>query len=451
MGKMSGKLFGTDGVRGIANGKLTADLAFKLARAGAEILGDGMKRPKFVLGTDTRISADMLESAMVAGLCSMGSDAIVVGVVPTPAVAYLTRHLGAHGGIMVSASHNPAEYNGIKFFDRKGYKLDDDMERAIENITLKGTKKPPCTGSDLGRKIVEAKGLKYYKDYLKGTVSGDFTGLEVGVDCANGSAFNIAPLVLTELGAKVSVMNDKPDGLNINKLCGSTHPEGLASLVKERDLDLGLAFDGDADRLIAVDNKGKIIDGDYIMAICAHRLKEQGTLAGDTVVATVMSNLGLHRAMEEIGCKVEETQVGDKYVLQRMMEKGYIFGGEQSGHIIFSELNTTGDGLLTALQLLESIKYFDKSLSQLCDSIEKFPQVLVNARVKDYNKEAYCEDGIIIDGIERVRDRLKGDGRLLVRPSGTEPFIRIMLEGRDTGQLRLYAEELASLIENRLA
>jgi phosphoglucosamine mutase len=446
-----GKLFGTDGVRGIANEELTPDLAFKLARAGSAVLGNGMKRPRFVLGTDTRLSSDMLESAMVAGLCSAGSDAVMVGVVPTPAIAYLIRHLGTDGGIVISASHNPAQYNGIKFFDRHGYKLDDDIEEAIEQIVFEGADGAPCTGADLGRKINETRGIRYYADFLKDTVSGDFGGLKVAVDCANGAAYKVAPLVLTELGAKVSVINDSPDGTNINSRCGSTHPEELAAFVKEKGLDLGLAFDGDADRLIAVDGRGEIIDGDYIMAVCARRLKDQGKLAGDAVVATVMSNLGLHKALEKIGCRVEETKVGDRYVLQRMMEKGYSLGGEQSGHIIFLEQNTTGDGLLTALQLLDSIRYFDKSLAELCSTMEKFPQVLVNARVKNSRKECYIQDEVVRSEIERVQNQLEGNGRVLIRPSGTEPLVRIMLEGQDAGQLKLYAENLAKLIESRLA
>jgi phosphoglucosamine mutase len=450
-GNYMGKLFGTDGVRGIANEELTSDLAFKLARAGAFVLGNGIKRPKFVLGTDTRLSSDMLESAMVAGLCSAGSDAVLVGVVPTPAVAYLIRHLGADGGIVISASHNPAQYNGIKFFDRKGYKLDDDVEEAIEAKVLEGGAEVPCTGGDLGRRINESKGVRYYVDFLKGTVSGGFEGLKVGVDCANGAAYKAAPLVLEELGAQVSVINDTPDGININARCGSTHPEGLASFVKEKGLDIGLAFDGDADRLIAVDGGGEIIDGDYIMAVCAQRLKEQGKLSGDTVVATVMSNLGLHKALDEIGCRVEETKVGDRYVLERMMEKGYSLGGEQSGHIIFLDINTTGDGLLTALQLLESVKYFGKSLSDLCSTMQKFPQVLVNARVKNSNKEAYQKDEVILSEIEKIQNQLEGNGRVLIRPSGTEPLVRIMLEGQDAGQLKQYAENLAKVIESRLA
>jgi phosphoglucosamine mutase len=450
-GNYMGKLFGTDGVRGIANEELTCDLAFKLARAGAAVLGSGIKRPKFVLGTDTRLSSDMLESAMVAGLCSAGSDAVLVGVLPTPAVAYLIRHLGADGGIVISASHNPAQYNGIKFFDRNGYKLDDDVEEAIETKVFEGNMEVPYTGGDLGRKINEAQGIRYYADFLKGTVSGGFEGLKVGVDCANGAAYRVAPLVLEELGASVSVINDSPDGININAQCGSTHPERLAAFVKERGLDIGLAFDGDADRLIAVDHRGEIIDGDYIMAVCAQRLKEQGKLAGDTVVATVMSNLGLHKALGKIGCRVEETKVGDRYVLERMMEKGYSLGGEQSGHIIFLDINTTGDGMLTALQLLESVKYFGKSLSDLCSTMQKFPQVLVNAKVKNSNKEAYRQDEVILSEIEKIQNQLEGNGRVLIRPSGTEPLVRIMLEGQDTGQLKQYAENLAKVIETRLA
>ncbi len=448
-----GKLFGTDGVRGIANKELTPELAFRLARAGADILSNGKKRPRFVLGTDTRLSSDMLENAIAAGLCSVGSDAIIVGIAPTPAVAYLVRHFNADGGIMVSASHNPAQYNGIKFFDRRGYKLDDHEEEIIENKVYQTPAETgsPCLGGDLGRNIRRPEGIQYYADFLKDTVFHSFKGLRLGVDCANGAAYRVAPSVLKDLGADVSVINDTPDGLNINARCGSTDPGALAALVKKKGLDIGLAFDGDADRLIAVDEKGNIVDGDYIMAICARRFKEQGTLAKDALVATVMSNLGLHEAMNNIGCVVEETRVGDRYVLQRMMDRGYNLGGEQSGHIIFLDYNTTGDGLLTALQVIDSIKYFGESLSELCSIVQKYPQVFINARVKEANKKVYQKDRIINDEIERVKNRLKGNGRLLVRPSGTEPFIRVMLEGRNTDQLKEYAENLATLIENRLA
>lgn len=448
-----GKLFGTDGVRGIANKDLTPALAFKLARAGVDVLARGKKRPKFVLGTDTRLSSDMLESAMIAGLCSVGCDVIPVGVVPTPAVAYLIRYYGAEGGAMVSASHNPAEYNGIKFFDGKGYKLDDSKEKIIENkvFQIPDKPEPPLIGADLGRNLRRPESIRYYADFLKNTLSHSFKGLRLGVDCANGAAYKVAPLVLEELGASIRVINDRPDGLNINARCGSTDPGALAALVREEGLDLGLAFDGDADRLIAVDERGNIIDGDYIMAICARRLKEQGSLAKDTIVTTVMSNLGLHEAMESIKCSIEETPVGDKYVLERMIKKGYNFGGEQSGHIIFFDHNTTGDGLLTALQLIDSIKHFGESLSKLCSTVRKYPQVLVNAKVKDANKKAYWDDRIISDEVKRVKERLKNNGRLLIRPSGTEPFIRVMLEGGDIKQLEQYARNLAELIENRLA
>jgi phosphoglucosamine mutase len=445
-----GRLFGTDGVRGIANKELTVELAFKLAQAGASVLGRGIDKPKLVIGTDTRISADMLESSMVSGLCSVGCNAVWVGVVPTPAVAYLTRRLGADGGIVISASHNPVEYNGIKFFNREGYKLEDEIEEEIEKLVLDGTVIERSAVERLGRRINEIKGTRYYIDYLKSTVSRSFEGIRIAVDCANGAAYKAAPSILKELGADVKIINSKPNGLNINVNCGSTHPEDLADYVREVGADIGLAFDGDADRLIAVDNKGRIVDGDYIMAICAWRLKEEGKLAKNTVVATVMSNLGFHKAMEKIGCKVEETVVGDRYVLQRMKEKGYNFGGEQSGHIIFLDYNTTGDGILSALQLLESVKYFGKSLADLCSVMEKYPQVLVNARVDNSRKNAYKEDAIVCSEIERIDQELKGNGRVLIRPSGTEPLVRIMLEGKNKHQLQFFAENLAKLIESRL-
>jgi phosphoglucosamine mutase len=445
-----GRLFGTDGVRGIANKELTVELAFKLAQAGASVLGRGIDKPKLVIGTDTRISADMLESSMISGLCSVGCNAVWVGVVPTPAVAYLTRRLGADGGIVISASHNPVEYNGIKFFNREGYKLEDEIEEEIEKLVLDGAEIERSAVERLGRRINEIKGTRYYIDYLKSTVSRSFEGIRIAVDCANGAAYKAAPSILKELGADVKIINSKPNGLNINVNCGSTHPEDLADYVREVGADIGLAFDGDADRLIAVDNKGRIVDGDYIMAICAWRLKEEGKLAKNTIVATVMSNLGFHKAMEKIGCKVEETVVGDRYVLQRMKEKGYNFGGEQSGHIIFLDYNTTGDGILSALQLLESVKYFGKSLADLCSVMEKYPQVLVNARVDNSRKNAYKEDAIVCSEIERIDQELKGNGRVLIRPSGTEPLVRIMLEGKNKHQLQFFAENLAKLIESRL-
>lgn len=445
-----GRLFGTDGVRGIANKDLTAQLAFRLAQAGAMVLGDGIDKPRLVIGADTRISADMLESAMVAGLCSVGCSAVWVGVVPTPAVAYLTRRLEADGGIMISASHNPVEYNGIKFFNREGYKLEDDIEDDIEKLVIQKRVIEYPGVEKLGRRINEVKGTRYYIDYLKGTVSRSFEGTRVAVDCANGASYMAAPAILKELGADVRVINNKPDGLNINVNCGSTHPEELADYVKEIGADIGLAFDGDADRLIAVDNKGAVLDGDHIMAICAKRMKEEGKLAKDTVVATVMSNLGFHRAMEKIDCRVEQTSVGDRYVLQRMKEIGYSLGGEQSGHIIFLDHNTTGDGILSALHLLESLKYFDKSLSDMRGIMEKFPQVLVNAKVGGTDKDAYRRDAIICSEIERIESELKGCGRVLIRPSGTEPLVRIMLEGKNKNQLQFLADNLAKLMESRL-
>lgn len=445
-----GELFGTDGVRGIANRELTADLAFRLAQAGATILGHGKKKPRLVVGTDTRISADMLESALVAGLCSAGCDAICVGVVPTPAVAYLTRRLKADGGVVISASHNPVEYNGIKFFNSEGYKLEDEIEEEIEDIVLNNRHMGPVPVNRLGRRINEVKGTRYYIDYLKGTVKHSFEGMKIAVDCANGAAYKAAPAILKELGAEVRIINNKPTGLNINVNCGSTYPNEIKGYVRDVGADVGLAFDGDADRLIAIDNKGEVVDGDYIMAICGRRLKEEGRLAKDTIVATVMSNLGLHKAMNAIGCRIEETAVGDKYVLQRMKEKGYNLGGEQSGHIIFLDYNTTGDGILSALQLLEAIKISGKSLSELRTVMHKYPQVLVNARVENSRKDAYKEDVIICSEIERIEEELQGKGRLLIRPSGTEPLIRIMIEGENLQQLQFYANNLAKLIESRL-
>ncbi|WZL72400.1 phosphoglucosamine mutase [Clostridiaceae bacterium 35-E11] len=446
-----GKLFGTDGVRGIANKELTADLAYKLGRVGAYILTKGKQKAKIVIGKDTRVSGDMLEAAMVAGILSTGSDVLCVGVVPTPAVAYLTRYYGADAGVVISASHNPVEYNGIKFFNRDGFKLPDEIEDQIEEIILNGQEIDLYPwGSNLGRKTEIDDAIKQYTNFLMTTMEVDLRGMKIAVDCANGASYVAAPSVLSALGAEIKIIHHKPDGLNINEDCGSTHPEEVQKLVTDWGADVGLAFDGDADRLIAVDEKGQIVDGDKILTICGSSLKEKGKLPHHTVVATVMSNIGLEKALDKAGCKVVKTNVGDRYVLEKMKEEGYALGGEQSGHLIFLEHNTTGDGLLSALQLLTVVKEKKQALSKLAGAMTVYPQVLVNAKVNNTKKTKYMEDAVIAEEIKKLEALMDGEGRVLIRPSGTEPLVRVMLEGKDEVQLKVLSQQLAKLIEERL-
>lgn len=444
------RMFGTDGVRGIANTELTAELSFKLGRSGAHILANGVHKPKIVVGMDTRISGSMLEGALVAGICSAGAEAICVGIVPTPAVAHLVRAYKADAGVVISASHNPVEYNGIKFFNEKGYKLPDEVEDRIEDLVHKNCEGVPSpTGSKLGRKVVVDYAAKDYMDYLKSVVDVNFEGLKIAVDCAQGASYAIAPKLLSELGAEVLAIYNDPDGKNINKDCGSTHPEHLQKFVIENGCDAGFAFDGDADRLIAVDEKGNTVHGDFIMSICAGYLKEVGKLTKNTLVVTVMSNLGLDIAMRERNIDIVKTKVGDRYVLEEMLKSGYSIGGEQSGHIIFLDYNTTGDGMITALQLLTVMAKKGKSLSMLASIMTELPQVLCNAEVNNSRKEAYITDMVIQEEIRKIEDKLSGNGRVLIRPSGTEPLVRVMLEGKDQQELEILAKNLAYLIEER--
>lgn len=445
-----GRMFGTDGVRGIANTELTAELAYKLGRAGAYILTSEAHRPKIVVGMDTRISGDMLEGSLVAGICSAGAEAICVGIIPTPAVAYLVREYKADAGVVISASHNPVEYNGIKFFNENGYKLPDEVEDKIEALVKCNCEEVPSpTGSKLGRKIVVESAGKDYMDFLKSTVDVSFEGMKVAVDCAQGASFAVAPRILSDLGAEVLAIYNDPDGKNINKDCGSTHPEHLQKFVVENGCHVGLAFDGDADRLIAVDEKGNLVNGDFIMAVCASYLKETGKLKKDSLVVTVMSNLGLDIALRDKNIKTVKTKVGDRYVLEEMLKGGYSIGGEQSGHIIFLDYNTTGDGLLTALQLLSVIARKKQPLSALTSIMTELPQVLYNARVNNGSRDAYISDMTIQGEIKKIEERLDGSGRVLIRPSGTEPLVRVMLEGKDMEELEILAKNLAYLIEER--
>lgn len=444
-----GKIFGTDGVRGEVNVQLTPQLAFNLGRAAAYVLGKQMGKKGIIIGKDTRLSGDMLEAALTAGICSVGIDVYHLGVIPTPAIAFLTKHLQAMAGVVISASHNPAGDNGIKFFNHLGFKLSDEVEEKIEELIENKLKDVPfADGRSVGRiqDITNAKEI--YRDYLKKQVSLDLQGMKIVVDCANGAASQITPLILKELGAEVITIFAEPDGLNINLACGSTHPEKLQKRVVEEKADLGIAHDGDSDRMLAVDEKGNLVDGDQILTTCALHMKKNNTLKGNKLVVTVMSNLGLKEALEKENIEVLETKVGDRYVLEKMQEVDAVLGGEQSGHIIFLEDNTTGDGVLSALKLLEVVKSSGQSLSQLAGQMKKFPQVLKNVAVK--NKIGWEENQIIQAIIAKNSFILGKEGRVLVRASGTEPLIRVMIEGKDLTQIKAMAEDIAKVIEKEL-
>lgn len=444
------KYFGTDGVRGIANTELDCNLAFKLGRAGGFVLSkySTEKRVKVVVGRDTRLSGDMLESSIISGLMSIGCDIICAGVCPTPAVAYLTRKYEATLGVVISASHNPAEYNGIKFFDSNGYKLDDNVELEIENYI----DNPELidyypVGDKLGRKLEVQDSVRLYIDFLKESVGIDLSEMKIVLDCANGASSFIAPTVFKELGANVIPINCEPDGININNNSGSTHPESLQETVISEKADIGLAYDGDADRLIAVDNDGCILDGDFILMLSALYLKSENKLNDDTLVVTTMSNIGLSICAKEHGINLAITNVGDRYVLEEMKDKNYNLGGEQSGHMIFSDYNSTGDGVLSSLILSKIVKLSGKKLSELASIMTKYPQVLVNARIKNENKYKYIEISEIKNEISRIENILKDSGRVLIRPSGTEPLVRVMLEGKNRSELEALAVNLANMIE----
>ena len=446
-----GRLFGTDGVRGIANKELTPELAFNLGKAGAYVLKAKNDRPVVVIGKDTRISGDMLENALAAGILAVGGNVIKAGVIPTPAVAYLARYYDADAGIVISASHNTFEYNGIKFFNGEGYKLDDLLEEKIEDIIISSVDvNSHITGDLIGRCLEASENAEdLYMRHLLETVDFRLEGKKIALDCANGASYRIARKVYEALGAEVTVMGDKPDGININDGCGSTHPEKLAELVKRTGADIGMAFDGDADRLIVVDEKGRVLDGDRVIAICARMLKEQGRLKENRVTVTVMSNIGFHKAMEESGIEVDVTGVGDRYVLESMLETGCVIGGEQSGHIIFKEHTTTGDGILSSLQFMGAVTCSGRKPSEMADEIEIFPQVLVNAGINNDYKKTYMKDPEIADEIRRIEEKMAGNGRVLIRPSGTEPLVRVMIEGDDEKQLEDLAQGLAHMIEEK--
>ncbi|MCM3551101.1 phosphoglucomutase [Niallia circulans] len=443
-----GKYFGTDGVRGVANSELTPELAFKLGRAGGYVLTKEAAQPKVLIGRDTRISGEMLEASLVAGLLSIGAEVMRLGVISTPGVAFLTKQLSATAGIMISASHNPVEDNGIKFFGSDGFKLLDSQEEEIEALIDGEDTMPRPVGGDVGQLNDYFEGAQKYMQFLKQTVEGGFEGIHVAIDCANGAASSLATHVLADLDADISSMGSSPNGTNINACCGSTHPEELAKLVVEKQADVGLAFDGDADRLIAVDEKGEIVDGDKIMYIIASYLKEQGRLNNNTVVTTVMSNLGFYKALEEKQIETKQTAVGDRYVMEEMRKGNYNLGGEQSGHIIFLDYNTTGDGLLTGVQLLNIMKQTGKPLSELAAGMKTFPQCLINVRVTD--KDAVKNNALVQQEIQRVEEAMAGEGRILVRPSGTEPLVRVMVEAKTDELCQQYANQIVDVVKEQL-
>ena len=446
------RLFGTDGVRGVANKELTVELATKLGQVGAHVLTENSHhKPKILVGCDTRKSGDMLAMALMAGICAAGADAVYLGVVPTPAVAYLARQMKADAGVVISASHNPSEFNGIKFFNGDGFKLSDELEDRMEEIIrndLEEVARP--TGYGVGSLTYAFDAKEQYINFITSTVPLDLSGMKIVIDCANGASFYTSPKALKRLGADLIVLHDAPDGSNINKDCGSTHLESLQREVVKSGAKVGLAFDGDADRLLAVDEKGQVVDGDQLMAICGLYMREKGQLKKDTIVATVMSNLGFYIMAEQQGLHIEQTAVGDRYVLECMREKDYSIGGEQSGHIIFLDENTTGDGLLSAMHLLDVMVHKNKPLSELASVVKVLPQVLVNAKVSNKNKYKYQEDEEIQKAIAELEAKFDGKGRVLIRPSGTEPLVRVMIEGQDQEELNKVAEKLAEFIMERL-
>ncbi len=451
-----GKLFGTDGIRGVVNAGLDADLAYKVGLAAAAVLAGEKptgERPLVTIGKDTRISGDLLKGSLIAGLCTAGADVLDLGTLPTPGVAWVTVDEGADAGIVISASHNPFEHNGIKIFNGQGFKLSDALEEKIEDIVLSGYNDVSRkTRGEIGRvRYVAPKASEDYIDHLESTIHSDLSGLRILVDCANGAASATAARLFTRFAKlRADVINADPDGININQKCGSTHIDGLSAMVKAGGYDLGIAFDGDADRCLAVDEQGTLIDGDQIMAVCGMDLKSQNALPGNTIVATVMSNIGLHNFVREHGLQLECTSVGDRNVLDRMLEKGYRIGGEQSGHMIFLQYATTGDGELTALQILDLLSRSGKKASELFGVCKRYPQVLINISVSGNDaKRRVMDASWLREAIAEQERRLGGEGRVLVRPSGTEALIRVMVEARDDQAAQDVAEILANLIKSK--
>lgn len=447
-----GRLFGTDGARGVANSELTPELAMNIGRAAASVLTNGTDRPKVLIGKDTRMSSDMLECALAAGLCSVGADVLILGVVPTPAVAYLVKKYKYDAGVMISASHNPCEFNGIKIFQGTGYKLPDEIENKIEAIILDGAELPPVKiGGEVGKVYYSESAVNDYVAHIAKAREENFAGMKIAFDCANGSSSMTALKLFGSMGIDGIYTSCEPDGTNINYKCGSTHIEALQKCVKDNNCEIGFAFDGDADRMLAVDNEGNLVDGDKIIAVCAKYMKEQGKLKNDTAVVTIMSNMGFFKFCESNGIHCEKTNVGDRYVLENMIKNGHNIGGEQSGHIIFTDNATTGDGELSAVKLLNVIKHTGKSLKELASEMEIYPQVLVNVRVTPEGKAAYAEDKVIKELIDKTDAALGDEGRVLVRLSGTEPLIRVMLEGKDLEHITALANVIAKSVEERLA
>ncbi len=442
------RMFGTDGVRGVAGTELTIELATKLGQAGAYVLTkEKSHKPTIMVGCDTRISGGMLANALMAGICSVGANAIYVGVAPTPAIAYLTRKHKVDAGVVISASHNPMEFNGIKFFNGEGYKLSDELEDEIEALIKSGMKDIDFpTGAEIGKIDYRFDIVDEYVEFEKETVPVDLSGLKIVIDCAEGASSYTSVKALKDLGADLIAIHTEPDGTNINADCGSTHMDELKERVVSEKADVGIAFDGDADRMLAVDENGKMVDGDEIMAICGNYLKSKGRLAKDTIVVTVMTNLGFSIMGKEQDINIEKTKVGDRYVLENMKENGYNLGGEQSGHVIFLDDNTTGDGLLSALHLLQVMVDTGKPLSELAKVMEVLPQALVNAKVPNDKKESYMEYSDIAEAIAELEKKFAGEGRVLIRPSGTEPLVRVMIEGKDQKVIDEEAHKLAELI-----
>ncbi len=448
-----GRLFGTDGARGVANVELTAELAMNIGRAAAMVLtNDEVEHPTVIIGKDTRLSGDMLEGALIAGLCSVGANVKLLGVVPTPAVAYLVGKYKADAGIMISASHNPYEFNGIKIFSSEGTKLPDDLENRIEEIVLDNVVPYDIvTNEKIGKVTVENNAADEYIDHVAESIGCDLEGMEIALDCSNGSSSRTAEKLFTKLGAKVHIIAAEPDGININKDCGSTHINKLQKYVRENNLCCGLAFDGDADRCLAVDEKGNLVDGDYLIAICAKDMKDRGVLKKDAVVGTIMTNMGFNKFCENNEMKFVSTKVGDRYVLEAMLREGYNIGGEQSGHIILLDYATTGDGQLSGAMILSIMKRTGKKLSELAKVMERLPQVLINVKVSAEGKLSFYTDKGIKEEIKRVTDILGDKGRILIRVSGTEPLVRVMLEGESLEEIQQLAEEAAQVVRERLA
>lgn len=446
-----GKLFGTDGIRGIANVELTSDLAFKLGQACAFVLaGEVNHVPSVLVGTDTRISCDMLESALYAGLCSVGTNVIKVGVIPTPGVAYLTKKYKADAGVVISASHNSFEFNGIKFFDSDGYKLPDEIEENIEEFILSDKKLPHKTGTEIGRILTRTELVDDYVDFLVSTVDTDLSGMKIIIDCANGAAFKVAEKVFGRLKVDTTILYNSPDGININDQCGSTHAGRITEGIKNGHYDIGFAYDGDADRVIAVCENGNLIDGDRMLGSLAIFMKERNLLKSHTIVATIMSNMGLEKLANDNQMGLVRTKVGDRYVVEEMKKNNHQIGGEQSGHIILNDYNTTGDGILTSLKLLSMMKDKNIKASTIIKMMIEYPQVTVNAKVKNHNKTKLFDNKKIMELYHQLESQLKEEGRIVLRPSGTEPLVRVMIEGKNKEDITEKASQLGKLIEKTL-